>query len=65
MKLIEHIPLFKQMEIVNRLHFFKDFTPQTQMCLIWGGFSRALFRSRDGMRIVVGFGYCLEYGAMV
>ncbi|MBQ4834401.1 cyclic nucleotide-binding domain-containing protein [Pseudoalteromonas sp. MMG010] len=26
MKLIEHIPLFKQMEIINRLHFFKDFT---------------------------------------
>jgi CRP-like cAMP-binding protein len=25
MKLIEHIPLFKQMEIINRLHFFKEF----------------------------------------
>lgn len=26
MKLIENIPLFKQMEIINRLMFFKEFT---------------------------------------
>ena len=34
MKLIEHIPLFKQMEIVNRLHFFKDFTLAERQVLL-------------------------------
>ncbi|MDC9519899.1 cyclic nucleotide-binding domain-containing protein [Pseudoalteromonas sp. Angola-31] len=34
MKLIEHIPLFKQMEIVNRLHFFKGFTLAERQVLL-------------------------------
>lgn len=34
MKLIEHIPLYKQMEIVNRLHFFKDFTLAERQVLL-------------------------------
>ncbi|WP_338362885.1 cyclic nucleotide-binding domain-containing protein [uncultured Pseudoalteromonas sp.] len=34
MKLIEHIPLFKQLEIVNRLHFFKDFTLAERQVLL-------------------------------
>ncbi|ASM48481.1 hypothetical protein PESP_a0206 [Pseudoalteromonas espejiana DSM 9414] len=34
MKLIEHIPLFKQMEIVNRLHFFKEFTLAERQVLL-------------------------------
>ena len=34
MKLIEHIPLFKQMEIINRLHFFKEFTLSERQVLL-------------------------------
>ncbi|KTD89075.1 cyclic nucleotide-binding domain-containing protein [Pseudoalteromonas sp. CR1] len=34
MKLIEHIPLFKQMEIINRLHFFKEFTLNERQILL-------------------------------
>lgn len=34
MKLIEHIPLFKQMEIINRLSFFREFTLQERQILL-------------------------------
>ncbi|WP_282130811.1 cyclic nucleotide-binding domain-containing protein [Pseudoalteromonas aliena] len=34
MKLIEHIPLFKQLEIINRLHFFKEFTLNERQILL-------------------------------
>ncbi|MCQ8879316.1 cyclic nucleotide-binding domain-containing protein [Pseudoalteromonas shioyasakiensis] len=34
MKLIEHIPLIKQMEIINRLNFFKEFTLNERQVLL-------------------------------
>ena len=34
MKLIENIPLFKQMEIINRLEFFKEFTLNERQILL-------------------------------
>ena len=34
MKLIEHIPLFKQLQIINRLHFFKEFTLNERQILL-------------------------------
>lgn len=34
MKLIEHIPLIKQMEILNRLTFFRDFTLNERQVLL-------------------------------
>ena len=34
MKLIENIPLFKQMEIINRLDFFKEFTLNERQILL-------------------------------
>ena len=34
MKLIENIPLFKQMEIINRLEFFKEFTLHERQILL-------------------------------
>lgn len=34
MKLIEHIPLFKQMEIINRLPFFREFTLNERQVLL-------------------------------
>ncbi|MGB1291053.1 MAG: Crp/Fnr family transcriptional regulator [Pseudoalteromonas sp.] len=34
MKLIEHIPLIRQMEIINRLNFFKEFTLDERQILL-------------------------------
>ena len=34
MKLIEHIPLIKQMEIINRLSFFREFTLSERQVLL-------------------------------
>ncbi|CCQ10225.1 hypothetical protein PALB_10900 [Pseudoalteromonas luteoviolacea B = ATCC 29581] len=34
MRLLEHIPLFKQLEIVNRLAFFKEFTLAERQVLL-------------------------------
>ncbi|KTF13971.1 Crp/Fnr family transcriptional regulator [Pseudoalteromonas sp. H105] len=34
MKLIEHIPLIKQMEIINRLSFFREFTLDERQILL-------------------------------
>ena len=34
MKLIEHIPLIKQMEIINRLPFFREFTLHERQILL-------------------------------
>ncbi|WP_410965482.1 hypothetical protein, partial [Salmonella sp. ZJHZ19_0056] len=34
MKLIEHIPLIKQMEILNRLNFFREFTLNERKILL-------------------------------
>lgn len=34
MKLIEHIPLIKQMEIINRLSFFKEFSLNERQVLL-------------------------------
>ncbi|WP_404341473.1 Crp/Fnr family transcriptional regulator [Pseudoalteromonas mariniglutinosa] len=34
MKLIEHIPLFKQMEIINRLAFFREFSLHERQILL-------------------------------
>ncbi|KPH65277.1 cyclic nucleotide-binding domain-containing protein [Pseudoalteromonas sp. NEC-BIFX-2020_002] len=34
MKLIEHIPLIKQMEIINRLNFFKEFSLNERQVLL-------------------------------
>ena len=34
MKLIENIPLFKQMEIINRLGFFKEFSLNERQILL-------------------------------
>ncbi|MBE0456409.1 cyclic nucleotide-binding domain-containing protein [Pseudoalteromonas sp. KG3] len=34
MKLIEHIPLIKQMEILNRLNFFREFTLNERQILL-------------------------------
>ena len=34
MNLIEHIPLIKQMEIINRLPFFREFTLSERQVLL-------------------------------
>ena len=34
MKLLEHVPLIKQLEIINRLHFFSDFTLAERQVLL-------------------------------
>ena len=34
MKLIEHIPLIKQMEIINRLSFFREFSLSERQVLL-------------------------------